>query len=83
MSRQLPEARQFFEKTKQFTETQNEFHFRAFCTRALGEVAFLEEDLFWVRTHFRGYTINMCVCGHYLRAVVQAKPSCILQQAVA
>ena len=51
-SGQLAEARQLFETTKQFTETQDEFHFRAFCTRALGEVGFLEKDLHRARAHF-------------------------------
>ena len=51
-SGQLVEARQLFETTKQFTETQDEFHFRAFCTRALGEVGFLEKDLHRARAHF-------------------------------
>ena len=57
---QLPEVRQLFEKTKQFAETQGEFHFRALCTRALGEVAFLEEDLLRARTHFED-TRSICV----------------------
>jgi tetratricopeptide (TPR) repeat protein len=52
ISGQLSEARQLFEKTKQFAESQDEFHFRAFCTRALGEVAFLENDLLRARAHF-------------------------------
>ena len=59
ISGQLTEARQFFERTKQFAETQGEFHFRAFCTRALGEVAFLEKDLFRARAHFED-TRSIC-----------------------
>jgi tetratricopeptide (TPR) repeat protein len=59
LSGQLPEARQFFENTKQFAESQDEFHFRAFCTRALGEVAFLEEDLHRARAHFED-TRSIC-----------------------
>jgi tetratricopeptide (TPR) repeat protein len=52
ISGQLSEAHQFFENTKQFAGTQGEFHVRAFCTRALGEVAFLENDLLRARAHF-------------------------------
>jgi tetratricopeptide (TPR) repeat protein len=59
ISGRLPEARQFFEKTKQFVETQDEFHFRAFCARALGEVAFLEKDLLRARAHFED-TRSIC-----------------------
>jgi tetratricopeptide (TPR) repeat protein len=59
ISGQLPEARQFFETTKQVAETQGEFHFRAFCTRALGEVAFLEKDLLRARAHFED-TRSIC-----------------------
>jgi tetratricopeptide (TPR) repeat protein len=59
ISGQLPEARQFFETTKQVAETQDEFHFRAFCTRALGEVAFLEKDVLRARAHFED-TRSIC-----------------------
>jgi tetratricopeptide (TPR) repeat protein len=52
ISGQLSEARRFFENTKQFAGTQGEFHVRAFCTRALGEIAFLENDLLRARAHF-------------------------------
>ena len=45
VSGQLPEARRFLDKTKQFAETQDEFRFRALCTRALGEVAFLKSRI--------------------------------------
>jgi tetratricopeptide (TPR) repeat protein len=55
----LPEARQFFATTKQVAEMQDEFHVRAFCTRALGEVAFLEEDLHRARVHFED-TRSIC-----------------------
>ena len=59
ISGQLPEARQLFDKTKQFAENQGEFRLRAMCTRALGEVAFLEEDLLRARTHFED-TRSIC-----------------------
>jgi tetratricopeptide (TPR) repeat protein len=59
ISGQLPEARQFFETTKQFAETQDEFHVRAFCTRALGEVTFLEKDVLRARVHFED-TRSIC-----------------------
>ncbi|KIJ64022.1 hypothetical protein HYDPIDRAFT_28916 [Hydnomerulius pinastri MD-312] len=60
MSGQLPEAHQFFEKTREFAETQGKFHIRAFCTRALGEVAFLEEDLLRARAYFEE---TRSICG--------------------
>ena len=82
-SGQLSEARRFLDKTKQFAETQGEFRFRALCTRALGEVAFLKQDLLRARAQFRGYAIHMCVGGYCPRVVVQAKLSYIPQQAVA
>jgi tetratricopeptide (TPR) repeat protein len=59
ISGQLSKARQFFETTKRFAESQDEFHFRAFCARTLGEVAFLEKDLLRARVHFED-TRSIC-----------------------
>ena len=59
ISGQLSEACQFFEKAKQLAETQGEFHVRAFCTRALGEVAFLEGDLLRAKAYFED-TRSIC-----------------------
>ena len=82
-SGQLPEARWFFDNTKHFAEIQGEFRFRALCTRTLGEVAFLKQDVLRARARFEDTRTICASAGIVPRAVVQAKLSYIPQQAVA
>ena len=56
---QLAKAYQLFEDVKQYCEEQEEFRVRAFSTRAMGEIAYLQKDVPRAREHFEE-TVQIC-----------------------
>ena len=53
------EAYQLFKEAKRDCERHQEFQIRAFCTRAMGEVAYLQKNMNLATTHFEE-TMKIC-----------------------
>jgi len=59
LSNDLTEACRLFDETKKYCEAQHEYQIRAFSTRALGEVSYIQKDMPAARGHFED-TVAIC-----------------------
>lgn len=59
VSGRLVEAGMMFERTQKYCEAQDEFHVRAVTLRAMGEVAYLQQDTERARSYFE-QTVKIC-----------------------
>jgi tetratricopeptide (TPR) repeat protein len=59
VSNRLTEAQRFFQETKMYCEAQQQFQFRAFSARAMGEIAYMQKNMVTAQAHF-SETVKIC-----------------------